>query len=401
MRIKILIILGAFALLTSCKKTIKPLPIVQPPVDTTVSLINTSTIRSDGTILVDGIPFFPFGAYSVEWTETNQNRIDCLNEIADAGFNTTSFTDAGPGSITPVLIQQANDKNIKVFLSAPASQWIADVALEYKNNKCILAYILADDGDDGRTTLQDIITRNSNVKNIDPKHLTFLTLTGYYGVRRDDVNTYSRLPDITGYQCYPITPPSDYDVTSSNALTETYIRTLLYVKSAEISKKPCLMHLQTFTWQRSNLSNRRFPTILELRNMMYSGLCAGVKGILSYDFSFDLKNNQIPLWNEFKTLRTDVSTLEGALMNGIITRVNTGDQELICSYWIYNDLYYMVVVNTSYTTSKNVSIALPASFTGIKTSLFSRMNNTLTVNGTNLTGSIAAQEVQVFSIAKF
>ena len=150
--IKILIILGAVALLTSCKKTIKPFPIVQPLGDTTVSLINTSTILSDGTILVDEILFFPFGAYSVEWTETNQNRIDCLNELADAGFNTTSFSDAGPGSITPTLIQQANDKNIKVFLSAPASQWIADVALEYKNNKCILAYILADDGDDGRTT---------------------------------------------------------------------------------------------------------------------------------------------------------------------------------------------------------------------------------------------------------
>ena len=112
-------------------------------------------------------------------------------------------------------------------------------------------------------------------------------LTGYYKVRWDDVNLYSRLPDITGYQCYPITSPRDYDVTSSNALTETYIRTLLYVKSAEIFKKPCLLHLQTFTWQRSNLSNRRFPTILELRNMMYSGLCAGVKGIFSYDFSFD------------------------------------------------------------------------------------------------------------------
>ena len=161
------------------------------------------------------------------------------------------------------------------------------------------------------------------------------------------------------------------------------------------------MHLQTFTWQRLNLSNRRFfPTILELRNMMYSGLCAGVKGILSYDFSFDLKNNQIPLWNEFKPLRTDVTTLESALMNGVLTRVNTGNPELVTSYWVYNNICYMAVVNTSYTSSKAVSIPLPSSYTGTKTSLFSRMPNTLSVAGGNFTGTIGAQQVQVYSIAQ-
>lgn len=113
-----------------------------------------------------------------------------------------------------------------------------------------------------------------------------------------------------------------------------------------------------------------------------------------------MKNNQIPLWNEFKTLQTDFGTLEGALMNGILTRVSTGDQELVCSYWIYENICYLAVVNTSYSSSKTVSLVLPATFIGAKTSLFSRMPNTLSVNDTNFTGTVGAQEVQVYTIAK-
>ena len=60
----------------------------------------------------------------------------------------------------------------------------------------------------------------------------------------------------------------------------------------------------------------------------------------------------------------------------------------------------MAVVNTSYTSSKAVSIPLPSSYTGTKTSLFSRMPNTLSVAGGNFTGTIGAQQVQVYSIAQ-
>jgi Secretion system C-terminal sorting domain len=159
------------------------------------------------------------------------------------------------------------------------------------------------------------------------------------------------------------------------------------------------MNAQAFNWGNFGTSpNSRFPTVAEERNIVYSGIAAGIKGIISY--VFDNLEAQTSLWNECKALRTDVSTLESALLNGTLIRINTGDQELVASYWVYNNKCYVVVENTSYSSSKNVSLVLPAGYSGTKTSLFSRMPNTLSLAGTTLSGSIAQQAVQVYTIDK-
>ena len=357
---------------------------------------STSSLRSDGVLLANGQPIFPFGSYSLPWDSSLNRRMSALQTMIGAGFNVVLMEDGGVAGFSS-LLDTALANNVKVFLSVPYDPNIVGEASFYKNHSSILGWMVADDADDGAETISSLISRNAAVKAADPNHLTILSLTGYYAARRALADSYTPISDVSAYQIYPINPPSDYDVTSSNALTETYKRTLLYVQSAASQNKPLLMHTQTFSWG-SQSPNPRYATVSELRNMMYSGLAAGIKGILTYDFSFDLVNNQPSLWNEFKSLRTDVSALQSALLDGVFTRVNTGDQELVSSYWIYNNKCYVAVVNTSYTTAKNVSIALPSGFTANKTSLFSRMPNTLSLSGATLTGSIPAQAVELYSI---
>jgi Secretion system C-terminal sorting domain len=360
---------------------------------------STTSLRADGTILVNGQPFFPFGAYAVHWDAPGTERINCLNALIAAGMNVAQIEDAGSsGANFADLLNIADANNFHFFVGVSYSPNIVSTAAAYKNRNCILAWSLADDGDDASWTIDQLKSRNSSVKSADPNHLTFLPLTGYDATRRRNVGNYTPIADASALEIYPIGAPSGYDVNTSNALTQTYLRTLAYVNSATALRKPMLMLPQTFSWGRQ-APNPRYPTVNELRNMIYAGIAAGVKGIMSYDFSFDLVNNQSALWNEFKAIRTDVLTLQSALMDGELTRVNTGDEALVASYWVYNGSVYVTVLNTSYSTAKNVSITLPSGTSGTATSLFSRMPNTLSFNGGVLSGSIAATQVQVYKLS--
>jgi hypothetical protein len=366
----------------------------------TVTSQSTSSLRSDGTILVNGQPFFPFGAHSVHWSNSAADRMAGLKAMINAGFNvsTQEYTQSGSGANFGDLVDTACHYGIYLSIGVPSPPNLPNAINAYKNRNCVLWWALADDGDDGSPTITELTTYNSNAKSADNTRLTYLTLTGFDTDRRNNVSSYTPIADVAALQIYPIGTHVNYDVTTTNALTQTYLRTLAYVQSATALNKPMIMNLQTFNWgSQSNIP--RYPTVAELRNMMYSGLAAGVKGIISYDFSFDLMNNQTALWNEFKTLRTDVTTLQQALMNGALTRVNTGDQELVSSYWIYNNKCYVVVVNTSYSNAKNVAIQLPPGYrANIPISLFPRIAGVLNSNSGILNGTVAPEGVQVYSI---
>ena len=365
---------------------------------------SVSKIRADGTILVDNVPFFPFGAYGL-WSSNENLKIQAINDLIAAGFNITTVDDDGTTAsrnlIDSLLLiaENAGLNKFKIQIGVTHSPNIIWAAQKYDQSPATFGYTISDDSDDGSYSISVLRQREAEVKSYYNNHISFLTLTGWDATRRGEADSFISISDACGYQCYPIAPHMNSDWSSINPLTQSYQRTRDYVLSGNAAQKPIIMHLQTFNWG-SQSSNPRYPTVLELRNMLYGGLAAGVKGILSYGFSFDLKDNQAPLWNEFKSLRTDVGIIDSVLMNGKLTRINTGDQELVCSYWIYNDLCNIIVVNTSHTASKNVSFALPATLNGTKNALFSRMPNTLSVSGINFTGTFGAQEVQVFSVGK-
>jgi Domain of unknown function (DUF4832)/Domain of unknown function (DUF4874)/Secretion system C-terminal sorting domain len=359
------------------------------------------TLRNDGTILKNNVPFFPMGFYVNRSANISEYEAD-VNSIANAGaFNFINLPYI-EGNITnwTSFLNLCNTKNIYVSTQLNYVGNIYTPIDLYKNHPATYGWSIADDADvvgNGAFTPAQLIDRNNECKTRDPNHLTELSLTGYYPSRRAQANIYTPITDAPAYQIYPITPPSDYDVTPSNALIQTYLRTLLYVQSAALTNRPLIMNSQTFSWGAQS-PNPRYPTAAEMRNMTYAGLAAGIKGIVSYAYSDDLAN-QTNLWNEIKLLRTDITVLEQALLNGLLTRVNTIDEELVCSYWKYNNEYYIAVINTSYANSKTINITIPNTNNFQAQPLFTRMPNTLSFSGNVLAGNIAATDVQVYKLS--
>lgn len=358
---------------------------------------NVSRLRSDGTILLNNQPFFPFGAYGIHWTQSDADQMQGLEAMATAGFNLMVVEQTSRAGFN-VLVDAAANKQVYLSVSTPYPPNLVGTIQNYKNKSNILWWGLADDGDDGRFTLTELNGFHSTAKATDPTRLTYLTLTGFNASRRNSVNNFTPIADVAALQIYPIGAHRNYDVTPLNALTVTYLRTLSYVLSATALNKPMVMNLQTFNWNTQS-DSPRYPTVLELRNMLYSGLAAGVKGILFYDFSFDLMNQQVPLWNELKTLRADVNVLQNALMNGTLTRLSTGDPELVASRWIDAQACYIVLINTSYSNTKNVMLSLPSEYQSSNAlPIFPRMPATMLVSAGALAGSISPQGVQVYKL---
>jgi hypothetical protein len=357
------------------------------------------SIRNDGVILKNNQPFFPSGFYidrgSVDYYKTE------IEAIANSGtFNIVNLPFvAGNDAAWTSFLDLCYSKNIFVISQLDYAPDFTGPVTTFKNHPAICGWSVADDADNlAYFSIAQLQDRHNQIKAADPNHITDMSLTGYYLSRGEAANDFTPIPDVPSFQIYPISPLADYDVTPTNALTETYLRTLLYVNSAALVNKSLIMNNQVFNWAVVGATtNPRFPTAAEGRNMTYSGLAAGIKGIISYVHNPSLEM-QTDLWNETKALRNDVSTLENVLLNGTLTRVNTGDAELVCSRWIYNNQCYVVVVNTSYSNAKNVSIAIPTSYNGQPQSLFTRMSNTLSLANNNLTGSIAPNDVQVYKI---
>ncbi len=356
--------------------------------------------RSDGVILKNNQPFFPSGFY-IDRGTVAYYRSQVESIAAEGNFNLINIPYVGGNDAEwTSFLDLCASKNIYVISQLDYADDFTGPIFTFKNHPAICGWSVADDADNGTSfTIAQLQSRQNQIKAADPNHITDMSLTGYYLSRREAANDFTPIPDIPSFQIYPISPFADYDVTPTNALTETYLRTLLYVNSASLTNRSLIMNNQVFNWGSfGTVANPRYPTGAEARNMLYSGIAAGIKGIISYVYNPSLLQ-QTDLWNETKALNDDVNLLQTVLLNGSITRVNTGDPELVCSRWEYNNQCYVVVVNTSYSNSKNVAIPIPTAYNGALQSLFSRMPNTLSLAANTLTGTLTATAVQVYKIS--
>ncbi|HEX8549413.1 MAG TPA: T9SS type A sorting domain-containing protein [Cytophagaceae bacterium] len=367
---------------------------------------STSSLRSDGTILVDGNPFFPFGAYSIPWSESDASKIQALNDMIAAGFNISTIEDinslAAQAEINN-LLDIAQKSNFKMLIGVTNTSVREDPIIfnppkKYKNHPATFGYMLTDDGDNGTRSLEYLAKLHNGVKGLDNKHLTFLTLTGFTAAGRAEANSFTSIADVSAYQCYPIGAHRESDWEESKVLAQTYLRTLGYVQSAALVNRPLVMTLQTFSWGEQS-DNPRYPTVSELRNMLYTGVAAGIKGVINYDFSFDLKDNQPALWSEFKSLSKDVKSIQTLLLDGKLTRKSTSDAELVSSYWESGDTCLVVLANTTYSKSKTVSLTLPSKYAKhMVTAVSTRMPSSVTYSNGIISGALESQQVEVYKL---
>jgi hypothetical protein len=268
-----------------------------------------------------------------------------------------------------------------------------------KNKPATLGYTLADDADDGvKATLDECKTFEIDAKIADPNKVTHLTLTGWNNTRRSKAADFIAISDFCSYQIYPICQHRYADFSSTNALSETYKRTLAYVLEAEKVNKPFVMLPQTFSWG-SQSDAPCYPKVNELRNMVYAGLASGVKGIVSYDFSFDLINNQKALWKEYSDLAKDVKKTEKYLLNQKVNRLSTNDPDLVISTWTDADTTLMMIINTSFSKEIYLQRTLAKSYSKPQINAIADRNVMIpNINGNILTGKLKATEVMYFKL---
>jgi hypothetical protein len=361
---------------------------------------SVSFIDSTGAISLNGRPFFPFGFYGISRTRPLAERIDALNLLADNGFNTIVAEDIATPDFGQ-LLDVAAARGVYVMVagsSLPDNRYVLETVDKYKNKSAVLGWVLYDDVDDGKATVEQLRERHRAVKSADPTRITSASLTGYYASRRDAKGGFLDAVDSPSIQIYPITPYPDYYFQYNiNPLVESYFVALDYAKAAQARGKALVLHTQTFRW---NTPSSRYPTVKELRNLLYGQIIAGAKGMTSYDFSYDLYDNQKALWSEIVELRQDIlGTLQYPVLSGAFTRGSTGDAELNYAYWEYQGSLFFVIVNHAQNSSKVVDIVLPQRFaTSMATAPFVRLPASLSVANGRLTGSIAATDVQVYKL---
>ena len=352
----------------------------------------------NNNFLLNDKPFFPFGCYGIYWENALSEKLTSLTELGQAGMNIVCMDDIGETAareFTKVL-DEAQKNNVKVLIGTPYAPYMKWRAIERKDHPATFGYTISDDADNGKFTLAELANINAEVKKEDPNHITHLTLTGWNSTRRSLAAQFITIADFCSYQCYPICKHRDADFTKANSLLETYKRTLAYVLEAEKANKPFMMLPQTFSWG-SQSSSPCYPSVMELRNMVYAGLAAGVKGFISYDFSFDLINNQKPLWKEYADLAKDVKSVQSILFENKLTRHNIADNELVFSSWRKGDTTLFVIVNTSYTFKKNINQKIDWSIGNQLIPFSNRLESPLYIENGTLTGSISPQAVQVYT----
>ncbi len=380
----ILIFLGSFIFsLTSCNTVNGS---VTCAANSNVPSTDGVTIRADGTTLIQGQPFFPFGFYDVSWESTGLELRNDLEQIADAGFNTihasaTNLDEYGK------FLDLAAELNVYVLSERGVDR--SSLINAYKDKPAVLGWSIADDVED-ELTPEEVFEVHNQVKSIDPNHITYLS--GYTST----VGEYANCADVIAVQSYPI--PSD----KTNLALDSTFDIVSTAESAVPTNGGLYTNVQAFAWSeaaREGYGGSRPPTFQEVRNMTYQALMAGAKGIIYYTFyDTDWKLSENPdLWDGMKTLVPEIEQLTPALLDGSFTSFLTGVQHIFGGLWTYNNDAYVVLLNTS-DIAKDISVTLPVEGTGSAEALFENRPSGLIYEAGNLTGTIQPKDVHVYKL---
>ncbi|WP_027461215.1 hypothetical protein [Deinococcus murrayi] len=339
----------------------------------------TVSHREDGTVLVEGRPFFPLGFYHVSWAGggTIQGRREDLRRLSEAGFNL-------------MVTEPINDRDVSDFeqtLDAAQQQGVyvlsyglsEAVVRRVGRHPAVLGFKLADDSN-ALVRPEEVRRRHAQLKALSPQKLTYISLSVGYG--RPET-AYFGVADMVGNQSYPV---------GSDDIAVTYRVMRSAVESARARRSVPVANLQTFAWEGGPL-----PSETELRNMTYQALMAGVKGIVYYAYrspEVDL-GRQPRLWQAAGTLAGEIAQLSPALLNGERQELSGGQagQPVVVLLRGQGESF-LLALNNSRTAAQTVHVSLSGVPSGWQ--VLPGRRAALTRRGAQVSGSLAPLEVVVY-----
>ena len=348
-----------------------------------------STLRADGTILVDGKPFFPFGFYS-RWNYSHAERLYEIKKLGDAGFN-AYWGEANNCTLDEYdrLLDSADRHKIKIFtkhFTLNGSETDMSLVNRFKQKPAVLGWGIADDAQVHYTAAQ-VATMHTNVKAADPGHITYISCTGAILQDLTSLDQFSAASDVTAIQWYPVT---------NTDLRWTYDAIRKLAESARKSGHASIANLQTY------VAVSRYPTADEIDIMTYMAVIAGVKGILHYTFedgASSIDRTQPDLWARCVQDNREIQSLATVLLDGTRTvPVADNGKSLYAGCWKYQNEVCVVAVNAS-TGSQTMTITVPAISNGRLENPFTYRPGTMVLTGTTLSGTIGAYSVHLYRIS--
>lgn len=243
------------------------------------------SFRADRVTLVDGVPFFPLGAY-----RDPSDRIDEVAGLLEAGFNLThDYLFEHQPLQTPEVAREyldlMHEHGIKVFLGLNRVKlaerdlaWVQRFVAELMDHPALLTWYLADEPEIRGFTPSDMRRIHEAVRMVDPFHPTSVVYC-----RPGSFAEWADAQDIHWNDPYPLRPSGpDRPLT----MVEEWVK---LGRDAVGPDRPVWTVLQGHDYRWSNAEQARAeigtpdkPTREHTRAMVFLSLAAGSDGLIWY-----------------------------------------------------------------------------------------------------------------------
>ncbi|MBE6366025.1 MAG: hypothetical protein E7053_09835 [Lentisphaerae bacterium] len=309
-------------------------------------------IRPDGTLLINGEPFFPMGFYHVSWRATSEHRMAFMKDIARYGYNLVAvsfynFEKENGGKDFIEFLDECHKRGVYVFVEFGFDLRMRGIA-EFKHHPAILGWSPGDEPAAHGWSPQVMFGRYTAMKQLDPDHLVFtiVCMPRHY-------KDYAAGTDIFAPDPYPV-PDSPLDM-AYGRYKEAGIETRKY-GNAFWTVPQC--------FGGGNTGWKRYPNPQEYRVLIYMSLISGAKGLINYayyDDSFMLPDDAKDLYEASMAMPAELASLTPFILNGKLSLLKEDNQGIYAAVWELDGKRAYVILNAS--AESTLPFALDGDFT--------------------------------------
>ena len=319
----------------------------------------------EGKILFSGVPTFLLGFYYETRKRTTQQLVELLDKLGESGFNTLHSNPRLGEEEFRDLLQRAHHQGIHVI--GEDLPFLENLE-KYAHHSALLGWSISDDAGD-HATPEEIAVHHHALRKRFPEHLTYLSISGWS--KKLAENAWPA--DLIGVQCYPVDYPfGNATPGMPNPLYEAYHIFHQAAREAFWHGKPTIANVQAFDWGTGrSVTGKQGPTPLEVRNMAWQAVAAGVKGVLfySYDTGDTGVRHDPALWESCAQFARELNPLRKVIAQHRPTVLPTGERGIVAVRWTTEQFVDTIAINTSKWDKKSLSLPPPAMLGGKTESL--------------------------------